>query len=84
MILSSISDTWEWASAIPMRNIFSLSTISNALAKAISSSVSSFSSSFSLSDSFQLFSLILSPISAKKNVFPSQIDLDKQDLHLHR
>ena len=86
MILSSISDTWEWASAIPFlkRNIFSLSTISNALAKVISSSVSSFSSSFSLSNSFPLFSLILSPISAKKTAFPSQIDLDKQDLHLHR
>ena len=50
MILSSISDTWEWASAIPFlkKQVFSLSTISNALAKVISSSVSSFFSLFSL------------------------------------
>ena len=84
MILSFISDTWEWASAVPFLKwyIFSLSTISNALDKVISSFVSS-----SVSSSFSLihfhYSHWVCPQFLQKAAFPSQIDLDKQDLHLH-
>ena len=84
MILSFISDTWEWASKIPFlkRYVFNLSTIFNALDKVISSFVSSFSSSFSLINIH--YSHWIYPQFLQKTAFPSQIDLDKQDLHLHR